>query len=349
MVHIFNGPDCLPRRKETPVSSAPTAQPFLRIQPQKGWIKLNLSEMWQNRELLYFLSLRDITVKYKQTLLGLSWAILNPVLNTFIFTVIFGMVSKLPTDGLPQPVFYMSGLIIWKYFADALTGVSNSMVGASHLLTKIYFPRLFIPLSLCVAYLVDLLIAFVLLLLLMAYYHLIPPGAVFFLPLLVLIAMGTALGVGLFFAALNVRFRDVKMLVPFMIQIWMYATVIFPFSKLPESLGNWRYLWGLNPMCGVVEGFRWCLLHHRMLSEVNTTLLDPRTIETFRITDPLTQKLALKVVEEGTLQIRLIESAQIFIEPPLVLLGIGIPVMGLCLLGGLFFFRRVENQFADIV
>ncbi len=330
--------------------SAPTALPFLRIQPQKGWIKLNLAEMWQNRELLYFLSLRDITVKYKQTLLGVSWAIFNPILNTFIFTVIFGMVSKLPTDGLPQPVFYMAGLIIWKYFADALTGVSNSMVGASHLLTKIYFPRLFIPLSLCIAYLIDLLIAFVLLLILMAWYKLVPTVAIVFLPVLVLIAMGTALGVGLFFAALNVRFRDVKMLVPFLIQIWMYATVIFPFSKLPADWGNWRYLWGLNPMSGVVEGFRWCLLHHRMLSEVNTVLLNPGSIpEKVQMVEGFAQKIVVKVLEDGTIQTRLIESALLFKEPPLILLAIGVPVMCLFLLGGLFFFRRVENQFADIV
>jgi lipopolysaccharide transport system permease protein len=285
------------------VPSAPTALPFLRIQPQKGWIKLNLAEMWQNRELLYFLSLRDITVKYKQTLLGISWAIFNPILNTFIFTIIFGKVSKLPSDGLPYPVFYMAGLIIWKYFADALTGVSNSMVGASHLLTKIYFPRLFIPLSICIAYLIDLLIAFLLILILMTWYHLVPAVTILLLPVLVLIAMGTALGVGLFFAALNVRFRDVKMLVPFLVQIWMYGSVIFPFSRLPERWGEWRYLWGLNPMAGIVEGFRWCLLHNSMLSK----------------------------------------------EPPLILLAIGIPVMGLFLLGGLFYFRRVENQFADIV
>lgn len=181
---------------------------------------------------------------------------------TVVFTLFFGRLGRLPTDGLPKPVFYMAGLVIWRYFATALLNISNSLVGNANLLTKIYFPRLLIPLSLAMTALVEFVIAFGILLILMLYYS-TPPGLMtLFLPVLLLMTMATALGVGLFFAALNVRFRDVRAIMPLIIQMWMYVTVIIPFSRIPQSLGDWRYLYGLNPVAGVVEGWRWCLMHN---------------------------------------------------------------------------------------
>jgi lipopolysaccharide transport system permease protein len=278
--------------------------PVIHIRPSKGWIPLNLKEMWDNRELLYFFIWRNIKLRYKQTLLGVVWTILVPLANTFIFTLFFGKLAKLPTDGLPQPVFYMAGLVVWKYFSTALISTSNSLVGSSGLLTKVYLPRLLIPLSACITGLVDFAIALGALILLMFYFQVVPAATALLLPVLVLIALGTAFGVGLFFTALNVKYRDVEALVPFIVQLWMYGSVIVPFSMIPERFGPMRYLYGLNPMAGVVEGFRWCLMHH---------------------------------VPGATIQ------------APLTLIAIGVPVTIVMLLCGLYYFKRVENQFADIV
>jgi lipopolysaccharide transport system permease protein len=278
--------------------------PVIHIRPSKGWIPLNLKEMWDNRELLYFFIWRNIKLRYKQTLLGVVWTILVPLANTFIFTLFFGKLAKLPTDGLPQPVFYMAGLVVWKYFSTALISTSNSLVGSSGLLTKVYLPRLLIPLSACITGLVDFVIALGALILLMFYFQVVPAATALLLPVLVLIALGTAFGVGLFFTALNVKYRDVEALVPFIVQLWMYGSVIVPFSMIPERFGPMRYLYGLNPMAGVVEGFRWCLMHH---------------------------------VPGATIQ------------APLTLIAIGVPVTIVMLLCGLYYFKRMENQFADIV
>lgn len=232
------------------------------IRSESRWRLLDFAELWQHRELLFFLSWRDLKVRYKQTLLGFAWAIITPLVLTVVFTLFFGRLGKLPTDGLPKPVFYMAGLVIWRYFATALQSIANSLVGNAHLLTKVYFPRLLIPLSLAMTALVELGIAFGMLLILMLYFNTTPALTSLLLPLLVVATMLTALGVGLFFAALNVRFRDVGSVLPLMVQMWMYVTVIIPFSRIPQSLGDWRYLYGLNPVAGVVEGWRWCLMHN---------------------------------------------------------------------------------------
>ncbi|MCP4249346.1 MAG: ABC transporter permease, partial [bacterium] len=229
-----------------------------------GWCPVNWAELWDARELLFFLAWRDIKVRYKQTLLGFAWAVLGPLAQAIIFTFIFARVAALPSDGLPPAVFYMAGLVVWGYFATSLAMCANSLVGNQPLLTKIYLPRLIIPLSAVVTGLVDLLIAFGILLVMMLYYQIAPAATVLLLPLLVLMAMGAALGTGLIFAALNVKYRDVRSIAPFLVQLLMYCTLIVPFSQMPERFGLWRYLYGLNPMAGVVEGFRWCLAHHLM-------------------------------------------------------------------------------------
>lgn len=236
--------------------------PITYIRSPKGWIPLNVKEMWEFRELLYFFIWRDIKVRYKQTLLGFAWTILVPLVNTLIFTLFFGKLAKLPTDGLPHPVFYMAGLVIWRYFSTAFILASNSLVGSAGLLTKVYLPRLFIPISPCITGLVDFTIAFGALILLMLYCQIMPAATILLLPFLILITMGTAFGAGLFFAALNVKYRDVGALAPFIAQLWMYGSVILPFSMIPDRFWIIRYLYSLNPMAGVVEGFRWCLMHN---------------------------------------------------------------------------------------
>jgi homopolymeric O-antigen transport system permease protein len=236
--------------------------PVTRIRPNRGWLLLGLAELWTYRELLYFFCWRDFKVRYKQTVLGMLWSMLGPVAFTIIFVVIFGRLAKLPTDSLPQPVFYMTGLVVWGYFSKALMATSMSLVSGGSLMTKVYFPRLMVPLSSCVIGLVDFVISFVVLLGLLAYFGIYPPLTSLLLPVLLLQALFTALGFGLLFGALNVRFRDVRSLVPFIVQFWMYASIIIPFSQVPQRWGNWRYLYGLNPLGGIVEGFRWCLTQH---------------------------------------------------------------------------------------
>ncbi len=223
---------------------------------------MDLPELWACRELLYFFCWRDFKVRYKQTLLGMTWAVLSPVGFTVIFVVIFGKLAKLPTDSLPQPIFYMTGLVVWGYFSKAFLATSQSLVTGGTLMTKVYFPRLLVPISTCVVGLVDFAIAFVVLVGLFLYFGIFPPLTSLLLPVLLLQALLTALGFGLIFGALNVRFRDVRNLVPFIIQFWMYASVVIPFSHVPQRYGPWRYLYGLNPIGGVVEGFRWCLTSH---------------------------------------------------------------------------------------
>lgn len=234
--------------------------PVLVITPPRGWVGLGLRELWHYRELFGFLVWRDIKVMYKQTALGAAWAILVPLTQMVIFAFIFGEVANLPTDGLPAPVFYYAALLPWTYFAQSVTMGSNSLVGSANLLTKIYFPRLILPASACIMNLVNFAIAFAILALLMAWHGLAPSGSALLLPLLLLMALVTALGASLFLAALNVKYRDVRFAVPFLVQVWMYLSVLLPFSALtPERFGAWRYLCGLNPMAGVIEGFRWCL------------------------------------------------------------------------------------------
>ena len=239
-------------RDKSPRSSA------LVIQPTSGWVPLNLGDLWEYRELLYFLTWRDIKVRYKQTVLGMAWAVIQPFFMMLIFTIFFGRLAKIPSDGLPYPIFAYTALLPWQLFARALTDASTSLVVNERLITKVYFPRLLVPASAVLASLVDFGIAFVLLLGMMFFYAIAPTGAVWTLPLFILLALMSALGVGFWLSALNAQFRDVRYTLPFLTQFWLFATpVVYPASLVPE---RWRLLYGLNPMTGVVEGFRWALL-----------------------------------------------------------------------------------------
>lgn len=235
-----------------------SALPRLRIAPSRGWVSLKLSELWEYRELLYFLVWRDIKVRYKQTALGASWAIIQPFMTMVVFSLFFGHLAKMPSDGLPYPIFTFAALVPWTFFANGLSQSSNSLVGSSNLITKVYFPRLIVPLASVFSGIVDFLIAFAVLLVIMLYYGLVPTLNILWLPLFVLLSLVTSLGVGLWLSALNVEYRDVRYIVPFVTQFWLFATPIaYPSSLLHEP---WRTIYGLNPMVGVVEGFRWALL-----------------------------------------------------------------------------------------
>jgi lipopolysaccharide transport system permease protein len=238
--------------------------PRLLIRPSRGWSSLGLHDIWTYRELLYFLIWRDVKIRYKQTVLGASWAILQPLLTMVVFTIFFGGLAKVGSDGLPYPIFSFAGLLPWTFFAQGLGQSSNSVVGSSGLITKVYFPRLVIPISSVLGGLVDFAVAFVVLIGMMAYYGIWPGMAVLWLPLLLLLATGASLGIGLWLSALSVEYRDVRFVVPFFVQLWLFVTpVIYPASKVVEKLdqlGLPTWLYGLNPMAGVVEGFRWALL-----------------------------------------------------------------------------------------
>lgn len=274
-----------------------SSTPEILIEPSRGWQALRLKELWEFRELLYFFVWRDIKVRYKQTALGASWAILQPFLSMLIFTLFFGILAKMPSDGIPYPLFAYTALLPWQLFVYALTQSSNSLIENSRLISKVYFPRLAVPLASVVAGVVDFLIAFVILILLMLYYGVTPTWGIFALPLFVLLALGAALSVGVWMSAFNVKYRDVRYVIPFLAQAWMFATpIVYPSSMIPEA---WRWLYGLNPMAGVVEGFRWALL--------------------------------------GTGIIHL----------PLILVSTAVVVIGL--VGGLYYFQRMEQTFADLL
>jgi len=276
----------------------PTTQPpVLLIRPSQGWSALNLRDLWRYRELVFFLTWRDISVRYKQTVLGAAWAIIQPFFTMVVFSVFFGRLGKVPSDGIPYPLFAYCALLPWQLFAFSLTEASNSLVANERLITKVYFPRLAIPLSATLAGLVDFAIAFVVLLGMLIFYDIRPTAAICFLPLFVLLAIVTALGVGLWLSALNVQYRDVRYTIPFLTQVWLFSTpVAYPSSLIPEP---WRALYGLNPMAGVVEGFRWALLG------------------TGNAPGPL---LAVSILAALTV-----------------------------LVSGMFYFRRMERTFADIV
>jgi len=235
-----------------------TSTSTLVFKPTKGFVRLDLGRIWTYRELLFFLVWRDVKVRYKQTALGAAWAILQPVMTMLVFFVFFGKFGKMPSDGVPYPVFAFTALLPWQLFAFALSEASNSIVGSQSLITKVYFPRLIVPLAAVLAGLVDFGIAFVVLIGLMLYFHIVPGVAVVFLPVFILLAVSTALAVGLWLSSLNVKYRDVRYTIPFLTQFWMFATpVAYPSSIVPAP---WRTWLGLNPMAGVVEGFRWALL-----------------------------------------------------------------------------------------
>jgi lipopolysaccharide transport system permease protein len=267
------------------------------IHPPRGWAVPNLGDLWRYRELLFFFTWRDVKVRYKQTALGALWAVIQPVLTMVIFSAIFGGIAKLPSDGVPYTIFTYTALLPWQLFAFALTSSSNSLIMNQNLVSKVYFPRLVIPISALLPGLVDFAISFVVLILMMFYYHIPLTWRVLALPLFLILALATAIGVGLWLSALNVQYRDVRYAIPFLTTFWQYATpVAYASSVIPE---RWRPLFALNPMTSVVEGFRWALLG-------NATKFDP-------------------MMWFSSLMVLLI------------------------LVGGLFYFRRMEDSFADII
>ena len=278
------------------MSSSDVSLPTFSIDPPSSWTSIGFRELWEYRELLYFLTLRDIKVRYKQTALGAAWAIIQPLFMMLVFSLFFGRLAKVPSDGIPYPVFTFCALLPWQLFAHALTESSNSLVANERLISKVYFPRLVVPIAAVLGGLVDFGVAFIILLLMMLYYGIVPGIAVLLLPAFVVLAVLTALAVGLWLSALNVKYRDVRYTINFLIQFWLFATpVAYPSSIVPE---RWRALYGLNPMAGVVEGFRWALLGK---------------------------------------------------QPPGAMLAVSVGAVIVILIGGLYYFRRMEQEFADIV
>ena len=275
----------------------PDSRSLVVIEPPRGWARLGLGELWYHRDLLFFLAWRDIKVRYTQAFMGVAWAVVQPLMMMVIFSVFLGRLADVPSDGLPYPVFALSGLVPWTYFANALTSSTESLVASSNLVSKVYFPRLLVPLAALLSWLPDLAIASVLLVGLMLIYGIVPAATVVLLPVFALFAVLAAASVGTWLSALNVSYRDVRYAVPFLVQLWLFATpVVYPASLVPEQ---WRPLFGLNPMAGVVEGFRWAL---------------------FRDSSPMW-----------------------------ALMGVSLAVTLVLLVGGLFWFRRVEHRFADVI
>jgi lipopolysaccharide transport system permease protein len=273
------------------------ATPITYLKPSKGWLPIDFKELWRYRELTYFLTWRDIKVRYKQAVLGIAWALLQPLLTVLIFTVVFGILLETPSQGLPYPLFAISALLPWQLFANALQRSSISLVGNANLITKIYFPRLAIPLSAVMAALVDFGVSFLVLIGMMVYYRYMPGWNLLWLPVIILFALLTALAVGLWLSAINVQYRDVQHMVPFIVQVWMYASpIVYPIEIIPE--GIWRTLYGLNPMVGVIQSYRWALLGG---DQPDATML------------------------------------------------ISIVVVLVLLVSGVYYFRRMEKTFADIV
>lgn len=271
--------------------------PVLRIRPSRGWVSIKIGELWEYRGLLYFLIWRDIKVRYKQTALGAAWAIIQPVMTMVVFSLFFGKLGKMPSDGIPYPIFSFAALVPWIFFANGLTQASNSLVGSSNLIKKVYFPRLSIPIAVVLSGAVDFALSFLVLLVMMLYYGIVPTLNILWLPAFLLLTLIASLGVSLWLSALNVEFRDVRYVVPFIVQFWLFATPIAYSSKLlPEP---WRTVYGLNPMVGVVEGFRWALL--------------------------------------GTK------------TRPGPMIAVSSVVAILVLVGGAYYFRRMEKTFADLV
>ncbi|MBI3601118.1 MAG: ABC transporter permease [Nitrospinae bacterium] len=267
------------------------------IHPSRGWVSLKLSELWEYRELLYFLTWRDIKVRYKQTAIGAAWAIIQPLFTMVVFSIFFGQLAKIPSDGIPYPIFAYCALLPWQLFVYALNESSNSLVANQGLITKVYFPRLIIPVAPVLAGLVDFCIAFLVLVGMMLFYGIVPTFAILTLPLFLILSVATALSVGLWLSALNVQYRDVRYTIPFLSQFWLFATpVAYPSSLVPEQ---WRALYGLNPMAGVVEGFRWALLGKT--------------------------------------------------DGPGALVVVSVLVVIVLFVGGMYYFRRMEKGFADVV
>jgi len=241
-------------KQETDISAAPTVV----IRPPRGWVPINLKDLWVYRELLYFLTWREIKVRYKQTILGFAWAILQPFFMMVVFTLFFGTLAKIPSEGIPYPLFNYAALLPWTLFAEGISRSSNSLVQDRNLVQKIYFPRLVMPLSGILSPVVDFAIAFTILIGMMFYFGYPPTIKVLLLPVFIILALMTSLGVGLWLSAINVKYRDIRYIIPFLVQLWLFASpVVYSSSLLPEQ---YRIIYGLNPMAGVIEGFRWTLL-----------------------------------------------------------------------------------------
>jgi lipopolysaccharide transport system permease protein len=230
----------------------------LVIEAQSGWSRLNLADLWRYRELIYFMTWRDIKVRYKQTVLGAAWAIVQPVVNMIVFSVIFGRIAHLPSSGIPYPLFTFTALLPWTYFAYVLQQSGNSLVNNANMISKVYFPRLVLPLATLLAGLVDFVLALLVLVALMLWYHIYPGVDALFLPLFLLLTMVTALGAGTWFAALSVKYRDVKYVLPVVLQVWLYASPVAYSAGLVK--GKFAVFYLLNPLAGVIDGFRWCLI-----------------------------------------------------------------------------------------
>lgn len=272
-------------------------KPTVVVEPISGLFHLDLQAVWHYRELLYFLIWRDVKVRYKQTTIGAAWAILQPLMTMVVLTLIFGNFAKIPSDGLPYPIFAFTALLPWNYFSQAVSHSGESLVGNARLISKVYFPRLIVPISAALAPLVDFAIAFVVLVAMMTWYGIAPTWGMLALPLFLLLALLTALAVGLWLSAFNVRYRDVRHTIPFLIQFWMFASpVAYPISLVPEK---WRLLYSLNPMAGVIEGFRWALLGKE--------------------------------------------------SPDFSVMALSAGVVLAILIGGLVYFARVEQTFADVI
>ncbi len=245
------------------MSSAVIARPAgprrsVEIRPTRGWGSLDLAELWRFRELLYVLIVRELKIRYKQAAIGVGWAIIQPILAVLIFTVIFGQFAKIDTGGTPYAVFAFAAVLPWTYFAEAVRRASTGLVSDADLIRKVYFPRLIVPFAMVSAPLVDFMTGLVVLLALCAWYGITPTPAFLLLPIFVLVAQALALSIGLWLGPFSVRFRDVIHALPFVVQVWLYASpVAYPASIVPE---RWRLLYSLNPMVGVIEGFRWALL-----------------------------------------------------------------------------------------
>ena len=271
--------------------------PRIRIEPPRGWLELHLHEVWQYRELLYFFVWRDVKVRYKQTVIGVVWVVLQPLMTMGVFTIFFGRLAKLPSEGLPYPVFYFAALVPWAYFATALANCTNIVVANQHVITKVYFPRLVLPLAAVCSGLLDFVIGLVVMITLALVFGIHVTATVTLLPFFLILALLTALGVGLWTSALNALYRDVASIIPFIIQFWMLASpVAYPSSLVPA---RWRWLYGLNPMAGVIDGFRWALTGHG--------------------------------------------------QPPGAQMVASTAMVVVVLVGGLFFFQRIESTVADRV
>ncbi|MDZ4766365.1 MAG: ABC transporter permease [Chloroflexota bacterium] len=282
----------------TGIGTQVTPPVHMRLQPTRGWVAVRLGELWEYRELLYFLIWRDVKVRYKQTVLGVLWAIIQPFLTMVVFSLFFGRLAEVPSDGVPYPIFNFVALVPWTLFTNGLTNSANSLVGSSNLLKKIYFPRLVIPISSVLSGVVDFALSFIILIGMMLYFGIVPTANIIWLPALMLLALITSLAVGLWLSALNVQFRDVRYTIPFITQLWMFITpIVYPSSLIEDP--TLRLLYSLNPMTGVVEGFRWALL--------------------------------------GT------DTA------PGAMILVSSVVAVLLLISGLFYFRRMERTFADVV